>query len=331
MITPSVRAQRGFALPALIFFLTAATILLASAVPMYKMQAKRAQEEELIFRGEEYMRAIQKFQRKFNAWPPSLDALVETNGIRFVRKAYTDPTNGKPFRVISINPDGSVIGSTLFNPTANNRGPFGQQSQAQQNLTLAQMTQSQNFGQAMQQNQTQRGNQPQNSQPQSRGGSTPQSVNLQTNSGSRQSQPGAFNPQTVGAAGIIGVASENENESIKVYNGRQKYNEWEFIALVQQVQQNQQNQQQNPANQQNPFNQPNQQNIGPRPGPQTGTSMTPGFGPSAIPQPGFNQPGFNQPGFNQPGQNPRSPFGFGPTQPPQPQQPQQQPPNRRPD
>src|ERR1051326_7025633 len=105
--------NRGFALPTLIFFFTAATILIAASVPMYQMQSKRAQEEELIFRGEEYMRAIQKFQRKFNAWPPSLDALVQTSGIRLARKPYTDPITGKPFRVISINPDGTVVGSTL--------------------------------------------------------------------------------------------------------------------------------------------------------------------------------------------------------------------------
>ena len=29
--------------------------------------------------------------------------------------------------------------------------------------------------------------------------------------------------------GIAGVASKAENDSIKVYNDRQKYNEWEFV------------------------------------------------------------------------------------------------------
>src|SRR5215469_5099619 len=107
------RQQAGFALATLIFFLTAATILIAVTVPAYQMQAKRIQEEELIFRGEEYIRAIQRFQRKFGAWPPSIDALVQTNGQRFLRKAYTDPITGKAFRLITINPDGTVNGSTL--------------------------------------------------------------------------------------------------------------------------------------------------------------------------------------------------------------------------
>ena len=314
------QAASGFALPALIFFLTAATILIAATVPVYQMQAKRAQEEELIFRGEEYMRAIQKFQRKYNTWPPTLDALVETNGLRFIRKPYTDPISGKPFRVISINPDGTVTGSTLFNPNSNNRGPFGQQSQAQQNLTTNQMAQAQNFSQSFQQTQNQQNQQRNQQQQQTKAGSTSQSGGAQSTTGSRQNQPGIPTPQTAGAAGIIGVAPDNAAESIKVYNGRQKYNEWEFIALVQQTQQMQQNQQnqQNQQQNQNPFSNPNQQNNQ-RPG----TPNMPGFSQPNMPQPGFNQPGFPQPGQNQPG----SPFGFGP----QPQQQQTQPqPIRRP-
>src|SRR5579871_6128335 len=122
----------GFVLAALIFFLTALTVLIAVTVPLYQMQAKRIQEEELIFRGGEYIRAIQKFQKKFGAWPPSVDALVETNGLRFLRKRYTDPITGKPFRILTINPDGTVNGSLVFkanNPFQPNNpfnsSPFG--------------------------------------------------------------------------------------------------------------------------------------------------------------------------------------------------------------
>jgi len=112
--------QSGYALAALIFFLTAASIMLAAAVPVYQMQAKRVQEEELIFRGEEYARAIQKFQRRFGVFPPSVDALVETNGLRFLRKPYLDPMTGKEFKLITISPDGTVSGSSLFSQRMNN-------------------------------------------------------------------------------------------------------------------------------------------------------------------------------------------------------------------
>src|SRR5580704_6220740 len=46
-------------------------------------------------RGKQYTRAIQLYYRKFNAYPPNIDALVKTNNIRFLRKRYIDPVTGK--------------------------------------------------------------------------------------------------------------------------------------------------------------------------------------------------------------------------------------------
>ena len=40
-------------------------------------------------------RAIKLYYKKFNAYPPNVDALVKTNEIRFLRKRYTDPMTGK--------------------------------------------------------------------------------------------------------------------------------------------------------------------------------------------------------------------------------------------
>ena len=132
------RANAGFSLPALIFFMTAASIFIAAAVPVYQMQAKRELEEELIFRGGEYTRAIQKYQRKFGVYPNSVDQLVSTNGLRFLRRAYKDPITGKDFRLILINPDGSLTGSKVFTQNMNtqslfgNAQPFGQSNPQQQ-------------------------------------------------------------------------------------------------------------------------------------------------------------------------------------------------------
>ena len=96
------RRDAGFSLAALIFFATAASILAAAAVPAYQMQAKREREKELIFRGEEYTRAIQKYQRKFGVYPGSIDQLVQTNGLRFLRRAYKDPITGQDFELIKV-------------------------------------------------------------------------------------------------------------------------------------------------------------------------------------------------------------------------------------
>jgi type II secretory pathway pseudopilin PulG len=201
------RREAGFSLAALIFFMTAASIVLAVAVPAYEMQAQREREEELIFRGEEYARAIQKYHRKFNQYPPSLDALVATNGIRFLRRQYKDPISDKPFRLISISPDGAtVIGSTILQrqPTST-PASGGAQSFVQPGLG----GQSPAAGQAI----------PKAQQPSS-----------QLPSGGLNQNPRG---QTA-TAGVIGVGSDAEGDGVKVYNTRQKYNEWEFVAILSQ-------------------------------------------------------------------------------------------------
>jgi hypothetical protein len=43
----------------------------------------------------QYRRAIQLYYRKFHAYPPNVEALVNTNDIRFLRKKYIDPITGQ--------------------------------------------------------------------------------------------------------------------------------------------------------------------------------------------------------------------------------------------
>src|SRR5262249_16883240 len=140
------RRDAGFSLAAIVFFATVTSIFIAAAVPVYQMQAKRQLEEELIFRGGEYTRAIQKYRAKFGIYPTSIDQLVSTNGLRFLRRPYKDPITGKDFRLLTINPDGSLNGSKIFQqnmnstqslfgnttPVANSpSGPFGSTSPTQ--------------------------------------------------------------------------------------------------------------------------------------------------------------------------------------------------------
>jgi len=48
---------------------------------------------------------------------------------------------------------------------------------------------------------------------------------------------GSFNPgTTVGGAGIQGVTSKSKDESIRIYNGRTHYNEWQFVYTAPQNQ-----------------------------------------------------------------------------------------------
>jgi type II secretory pathway pseudopilin PulG len=81
--------DRGYAMAALLIAMAVMAILLTVALPTWKQTIQREKEEELIFRGNQYARAIGAYQRKYaNASPQSLDVLVEQH---FLRKKFTDP------------------------------------------------------------------------------------------------------------------------------------------------------------------------------------------------------------------------------------------------
>ncbi len=80
---------------AVIFLLALLTIWMSVAVPKMTRTIQRDHEVETMHRGKQYIRAVQLYYRKFHAYPPSMDALVKTNEIRFLRKKYIDPMTGK--------------------------------------------------------------------------------------------------------------------------------------------------------------------------------------------------------------------------------------------
>jgi type II secretory pathway pseudopilin PulG len=77
---------------ALLVALAIMAILLTVAMPVWRHEARREREAELVFRGEQYARAIALYKFKnanvANAYPPSIDFLVQG---RFLRKKYKDP------------------------------------------------------------------------------------------------------------------------------------------------------------------------------------------------------------------------------------------------
>src|SRR5687767_7982325 len=75
-------------LVALIASMTIMMILMAAAVPSWRYVMKDAREEELLFRGEQIARGIERYQRKNGQLPPNLEIMVQQ---RFLRKSYKDP------------------------------------------------------------------------------------------------------------------------------------------------------------------------------------------------------------------------------------------------
>ena len=123
------RKDSGFAL--LLVFAMAATIalLLYMELPRVAFERQREQEALLIARGEQYKRAIQLYFRKFKTYPTSIDALENTNNLRFLRRRYADPLTGKDeWRLIHIGPGG------VFTDSLTNKPKGAQQTQNQNNF-----------------------------------------------------------------------------------------------------------------------------------------------------------------------------------------------------
>ncbi len=87
--------EDGYVLLAVIFLTVLLLITLSIAAPKIARSIQRDKEMETIHRGEQYKRAIKLYYQKFGSYPTSLDQLVETNQIRFLRKKYKDPLTGK--------------------------------------------------------------------------------------------------------------------------------------------------------------------------------------------------------------------------------------------
>ncbi|MBM3806700.1 MAG: type II secretion system protein [Acidimicrobiia bacterium] len=234
--------NRGYAMAALLVAMSVMAVLMSALLPVWNTLATREKEEELIFRGRQYTRAIGLFQRKFANTPaPSIDVLVDQ---RFLRKKYKDPITNDEFQPIYANQQALGPGTSQV----------AQRPGQQATTTLS--------------------------------------------SPAPGLQPGSGGPQ----GGIIGVTSKSKETSIKVYNGRSRYNEWSFVY----VQTTQAPGQSVPGGQQRPGQQP--------------TGVNPAIGPGAREIRGPN----GERGFEVP-----RPGGFGPNRPGQQPMPGQPNPNGR--
>ena len=153
-------------------------LLMSMALPVWSQQARREREAELIFRGEQYARAIALYQRRLpGAFPSDLDMLVEQ---RYLRRRYGDPMmEGGDFRILRQSDQpapglGGGVGETLSDPASDSAAD--------------------------------------------RLGVSP------NRSGGRARDGGGSGLE----GGVIGVVSRSAEASLRIYNGRQRYDEWEF-------------------------------------------------------------------------------------------------------
>jgi type II secretory pathway pseudopilin PulG len=104
--------EAGYMLLAVVVMCALVLIALAVAAPLVAKDIRREKEVESVHRMQQYVRAIQLYQRqcKCATYPPSMDALEKGTNVRFLRKKWVDPLTGKSnWRVIS-NPQTTVKG-----------------------------------------------------------------------------------------------------------------------------------------------------------------------------------------------------------------------------
>ncbi len=114
----ATRRQRGYALITILFMAAVLLVMLGAVVPRVLTQGRREKEEELIFRGEQYARAVRLYYRKYGRFPVELDDLVKVNNnVRFLRKLYPDPMNPDGhWRLIRVGPGGVLTGNVVERP-----------------------------------------------------------------------------------------------------------------------------------------------------------------------------------------------------------------------
>src|ERR1700730_16427461 len=95
--------EEGYLLIAVLFMMALLLFALATAAPRVSYDLRRDREVETVHRGMQYARAIQLYYRKFGHYPVSIDELLDSNHLRFLRRKYVDPMTGKQdWRLIHV-------------------------------------------------------------------------------------------------------------------------------------------------------------------------------------------------------------------------------------
>jgi len=214
-------SEEGYMLIAVMFMLAIFLIALSVAVPKISKQIQRDRELETMHRGKQYVRAVKMYYKKFGAYPTSVDALVQSNQIRFLRKKYIDPTTGKDeWKLIRFGQNktqtlgffgqplagsmpgmpGSPMGTpgapgAPGSPTSTSTDPNAPSTSASTDPNAPSTTTS--------------------TDPNAPGGATGTGTGL--------------TGQTFGGGGIIGVTPGSPKQSILIVKKKNHYNEWEFF------------------------------------------------------------------------------------------------------
>ncbi len=252
-------SEDGFTLLGVMFMLFLFAIWLTVAVPEVAKSIQRDREIETMHRGEQYVRAIQLYYRKFGAYPPSMDALAKTSDIRFLRKKYIDPMTGKedwkPMPYDPLHPPVALgfFGQPLAGAPVAGTGPsggntpsggpvgggssgitggglnapgsiFGGSSTLPSGAAPGASSAPGGLGSSGSTASSSTGASSTGASATGTGSSPGGSTGSSAGSSFMSGQSG----QTFGGAGIVGVTLPNPKQSILIYKKQDHYNKWQF-------------------------------------------------------------------------------------------------------
>jgi type II secretory pathway pseudopilin PulG len=194
-----MKKTEGYIILLLMFVVFLITIGLMVAVPVWQTQIQREKEEELIFRGKQYVEAVRLFQQKKpGAFPRDFDELLEE---KCIRQLYKDPmTEDGSWNVILVAPGLPTRGSQPARRRTESFGSRRQASGRSGRQTRGNPSSSSNRGRA------------------GGGGSSIQKVLIAP----QEALSSIDNPQ------IIGVVSKSTQKSIKIFYQQESYDMWLF-------------------------------------------------------------------------------------------------------
>jgi type II secretory pathway pseudopilin PulG len=249
-------AENGYILITLMMLASIIVIMLAVVLPQMAQQMRRDREQELIHRGVQYSRAIRRFFKKNGRYPVRLEELENSNNIRYLRRRYKDPTTGKDFKLLHFgevqmgnvggiaggvapgaNAQGAVPGPSSDNSNGQNTfntgpgmattaaavNPRGALSNAPTNSSSD--PSSDTNGSSSFSNSNGMGSSAAGSNGSPAGNPSPFSGPSQSGSGNQS----GFSGPVFGGGPIVGVVSTSKKQSIREFNKKNHYNDWQFI------------------------------------------------------------------------------------------------------
>ena len=245
---PARRSDRGYILLMLMLFVALLAIAAGAVAPSIAFQVRRDREEEMIHRGVQYSRAIRRYVKKTGRYPTRIEELENTNNLRFLRKRYKDPITGQDFKLLHVGevqlvgaagiagaaalgggavPGASPMGAaTLSASTPNASTPGGAASM----LLGGTPSPAPGAGVAATAATGAADNSDQDAS-QMNPGAPDRSKTDQSKTDASQSDAATekLSSQTFGGGPIVGVASTSKAQTIREFNHKNHYNQWQFI------------------------------------------------------------------------------------------------------